>query len=119
MKRRPIRTISPYARALRANQTEAERTFWAAVRDRRLAGFKFKRQVTLGPYIADFVCAEARLVVELDGSQHADAANYDAARTAHLTALGYHVLRFWNNELTTNFNGVMEAVAWHLAARTR
>ena len=88
--------------------TDAERAIWYAVRDRRLEGFKFKRQWTLGPFIVDFCCWERRLIVEIDGSQHNEEA--DRRRTEQLEKMGYRVIRFWNNEVLTNLDGVLEAI---------
>jgi very-short-patch-repair endonuclease len=88
------------ARQLRLNATEAERKLWSCLRDKRLLGLRFRRQQPIGPYIADFYCAAAKLIVELDGSQHANAqAQYDLSRTTWLEARGYKVLRFWNTDL--------------------
>lgn len=95
------------ARRLRRTQTDAERLLWLRLRDRRLQGWKFKRQVPIDRYIADFVCAGARLIVELDGSQHATQEIRDRKRTESLEAMGYIVLRFWNNEVITNTEGVL------------
>ncbi|MCW5751814.1 MAG: endonuclease domain-containing protein [Alphaproteobacteria bacterium] len=95
------------ARALRASSTEAERRLWFALRDRRLGGHKFRRQVVIGRFIADFLCPAHRLVVELDGGQHGEGAARDAARTAWLEARGYRVLRFWNNDVLENMEGVL------------
>ena len=88
------------ARELRTNQTPAERFVWYRLRYRQLGGFKFRRQHTLGPFIVDFVCLERKLVLELDGGQHADPtqADYDARRTAWLIERGYRVYRLWNIE---------------------
>jgi len=97
------------ARALRRRSTEAEKRLWQLLRDRRLAAFKFRRQVPIGRYIADFACYEARLVVELDGSQHA-ASVRDRLRDAQLEARGFRVLRVWNNELSNNRDGVLEGI---------
>jgi very-short-patch-repair endonuclease len=97
------------ARGLRRNATEAERIIWRLLRDRRLAGIKFRRQVPIGPFIADFAAIEHRLVVELDGGQHADSES-DVRRDRFLTAHGWRVLRVWNNELMTNREGVLEAI---------
>lgn len=96
------------ARALRADDTEAETRLWQALRDRRLGGWKWRRQVPRGPFVVDFLCPEARLVVELDGGQHAeaDAVAYDARRTSFLERQGLRVLRFWNSEVLTNRAGV-------------
>ena len=89
--------------------TDAERRLWAALRGRRLQGYKFRRQRPVGPFIVDFACIEHRLVVEADGGQHADN-QYDADRTAWLEKRGWRVLRFWNNEILANPEGVQEAV---------
>ena len=89
---------------------DAERKFWWQVRDRRLGGFKFKRQIPIGKYIVDFVCVEKRLVVELDGGQHALQEDYDRIRDKFLESRGYRVLRFWNDEVLTNMDGVIEGV---------
>ncbi|MCP1559485.1 UNVERIFIED_ORG: very-short-patch-repair endonuclease [Methylobacterium sp. SuP10 SLI 274] len=94
---------------LRHDQTEAERRLWLRLRDRRLAGFKFVRQESIGSDVADVCCREARLIVELDGSQHADSA-YDAARDAWLIERGYRVLRFWNAEVMSNTLGVLDTI---------
>ena len=98
------------AKWLRTNQTDAECVFWYNVRARRLAGLKFRRQYPVGPFIADFVCLEAKLIVELDGGQHAVRQAYDRSRDAFLESKGFRVLRVWNSDLLTNRDGVMEAV---------
>jgi very-short-patch-repair endonuclease len=105
------------ARALRRNSTEAEQVMWRLLRDRRLAGIKFRRQVAIGPFIADFASIKHRLVVELDGSQHADSLS-DVRRDAFMAAEGWRVLRFWNNEALTNRDGVLESIT-NAAALTR
>jgi very-short-patch-repair endonuclease len=88
------------ARQLRLNATEAERKLWSCLRDKRLLGLRFRRQQPIGPYIADFYCAAAKLIVELDGSQHADVrAHYDLSRTGWLETRGYKVVRLWNTDL--------------------
>jgi len=107
------RWISPRAARLRRDMTEAERKLWYAVRDRRLDGFKFRRQATIGEHIVDFLCAEAMLVVELDGGQHE--IERDAARTARIEARGYRLIRFWNNEVNESFEGVLDAIRVALA----
>lgn len=94
------------ARQLRRNATDAENRLWYVLRNRGLAGQKFVRQFPVGPYIADFACREAALIVELDGGQHADNAN-DLIRTAYLNAEGYGVLRFWNGDVLDNRDGVL------------
>jgi very-short-patch-repair endonuclease len=98
------------ARGLRALSTEAEKRLWAHLRGRRLDGWKFRRQCWLGPFIADFVCIEARLVIEADGGQHADAVAYDAKRSLWLAGEGFRVLRFWNADVLTNTDGVLSAI---------
>ena len=97
------------AKVLRRNMTEAEKLLWGQLRDARLGGFKFRKQQPIGPYIADFVCQEMRLIVEADGSQHAES-NHDARREAFLMSKGYRVLRFWNNDVMVNMKGVKEAI---------
>jgi very-short-patch-repair endonuclease len=94
------------ARELRAEKTRAEAHLWAALRNRALGGWKWRRQVPRGPFILDFFCPEARLVVEVDGGQHAEAAEYDARRTAFLEREGLRVLRFWNRDVLSNRSGV-------------
>jgi very-short-patch-repair endonuclease len=100
------------ARRLRREQTDVERKLWHALRDRRFHACKFRRQQPLGPYVVDFVCFEQRLVIELDGSQHAEPEQlaHDAARTEFLDRDGFRVLRFWNAELNENFEGVLEVI---------
>jgi very-short-patch-repair endonuclease len=98
------------ARRLRRDQTDAERKLWFRLRDRRLRGLKFRRQVTIGPYIVDFCCESARLIVELDGGQHAIQQQQDAKRTETLEAQGYLVLRFWNNDVVQNMDGVLQSI---------
>jgi very-short-patch-repair endonuclease len=97
---------------LRRNQTDAERFLWSRLRNRALAGHKFRRQVRLGGFIVDFVCFERQLVVELDGGQHAECSHQikDHARTAWLVSQGYRVLRFWNNEILDNIEGVLVTI---------
>ena len=94
------------ARSLRRQDTSAEADLWSALRSCRLDGMKWKRQVPFGPYILDFLCRDARLVVEVDGGQHADQIAYDARRTAYLERCGLRVLRFWNSDVLTNRDGV-------------
>jgi very-short-patch-repair endonuclease len=96
-------------RRLRHQQTDAERKLWFALRDRRLDGFKFVRQEAIGGYIADFACRERKLIVEADGGQHADSVE-DRRRDAELKAEGYRVLRFWNNDILKNRDGVLETI---------
>jgi very-short-patch-repair endonuclease len=98
-----------FRKRLRHEQTEAERRLWYRLRDRRLAGFKFVRQKSVGPYVADVCCREARLIIERDGSQHAES-GYDAVRDAWLIEQGYRVLRFWNAEVSNNVIGVLDTI---------
>jgi len=104
------------ARSLRRNETEAEHRLWNLLRNRQLDGRKFARQLAIGPYFADFACREAALIVELDGSQHADSPG-DEIRTQFLTAQGYSVLRFWNIDVLRDPEGVatsiLAAIAGH------
>ena len=86
------------ARTMRGAPTDAELRLWRLLRDRRLSGFKFRRQVPVGPYIVDFLCVGAKLIVEADGSQHAESLR-DTIRDAYLESQGWKVLRFWNNEV--------------------
>ena len=102
------------ARGLRRDATEAERLMWRLLRDRRLGGVKFRRQVPIGPFIADFASIEHRLIVELDGGQHADSET-DVRRDRFLKADGWRVVRFWNNEAMRNREGVLEAIQDALA----
>ena len=104
-----------YARGLRRRQTDAERKLWARLRDRRLLGHKFARQVPIAPYVVDFCCREQKLVVELDGGQHAIDVPYDRTRTLFLVERGYRVLRFWDNDALTNTDGVLVRIAQALA----
>ncbi len=99
------------AKGLRQRSAEAERLFWSRVRAHRLGGFKFKRQQPLGPYIVDFVCFEARLVVELDGGHHTQTLVSDTERDRWLSERGFRVTRFWNNEVLGNIEGVLAEVA--------
>ena len=109
------RWTNPHATQLRQDMTTAERTLWFAIRDRRLGGFKIHRQVSVGPYVVDFLCVEARLVSELDGGQHEP--GIDADRTTTVQALGYEITRFWNNDMPGNLNGVLTVLLGALQAR--
>ncbi len=104
------------AKSLRSNQTEAERKLWYHLRAHRFMGLKFKRQKPIGRYIVDFICMDRHLIIELDGGQHADQANYDQQRDAWLRAQGYTVLRFWNNEVLQETEGVLEQIRLTLPA---
>ena len=110
--------LTPVARKLRSNRTEAEDRLWYYIRDRRLEGAKFVFQVPIDDYVADFACRSARLAIELDGGQHSP--ERDAARTTVIEAYGYRVLRFWNNDVLANTDGVLAAIRQELLlARNR
>ena len=109
MKIRPGAKIG-LARRLRRDATDAEKRIWTALRNRVHAKYKFRRQHTLGPYVVDFVCVEKKLVIEIDGGQHADRTAYDARRTAALEAKGFRVIRFWNNDVVGNLDGVVQTI---------
>ena len=94
------------ARTLRREDTRAEAHLWNALRARRLGGWKWKRQLPFGPFFLDFACAEAALVVEVDGGQHAEQLGYDGRRTAFLERAGWRVIRFWNVDVLTNRDGI-------------
>ncbi|MDE2837942.1 MAG: endonuclease domain-containing protein [Chloroflexota bacterium] len=98
------------ARGFRKDPTDAERALWGILRKRGVQGRRFRRQAPIGPYIVDFVCFETRLVIEVDGGQHAEQADYDAARTAWLESQGFRVMRFWNNEVLEQMGAVREAL---------
>lgn len=110
-----LRRRSIIARKLRADSTDAERILWRALRE-RLPDYKFRRQHPIGNRIADFACPEKKLVIELDGSQHADETSADEKRTAELAAHGYRVIRFWNNEVMRNLTDVLESIYRELEA---
>ena len=97
-------------RALRSQMTDAEKLLWQHLRGRRFQGFKFRRQRPLGPYILDFVCLEARLVIELDGGQHAEAQAYDQRRTMLIEQQGLQVIRFWNHDVLNQTPAVLEQI---------
>jgi adenine-specific DNA-methyltransferase len=94
--------------------TEAETLLWQHLRARQVAGCKIRRQVELGPYIADFACIEKKLIIEADGGQHGE--EWDAERTASLESMGYRVLRFWNHEILTETEAVLERILNELHA---
>lgn len=111
---RRVRGSVSRARTLRSNSTDAERKLWGLLRARQLAGHKFVRQLAVGPYIADFVCREAALIIEVDGGQHTESQS-EALRTKYLNVEGYSVLRFWNSEVLGNIAGVHDAILSVLA----
>jgi len=101
--------MSYRARSFRRGQTDAERRLWFALRSRRLAGYKFRRQHPIDGFIVDFACTKHQLVVEADGGQHAENPG-DARRTAIIEAQGWRVLRFWDNDILSNTEGVIETI---------
>lgn len=112
----PSGTVSR-ARGFRRDATDAERALWRGLR----AAFpeaKFRRQSPVGPYFADFLSFSTKLIIEADGGQHGEAAAYDARRTRYLEEQGYRVLRFWNNEILHNMDGVLTAIGAHLPSPT-
>ena len=102
-------TLKDRRRELRRNQTDAEKALWARVRNKQFFGLKFFRQYSMGPYILDFYCPEEKLAVELDGGQHnlPEGREYDAERAAYLNAHGVQVVRFWNNDVLCEMEGVL------------
>lgn len=115
MRGAPLESDSSLRRArsrhLRRTQTDAEGKLWAQLRSRQVQGAKFRRQHAIGPYIVDFCCPERQLVVEVDGGQHALHGHADGVRTEFLAQQGYRVLRYWNNEVITNMEGVLERIS--------
>jgi very-short-patch-repair endonuclease len=110
--------LRPIARSLRRNATNAERRLWQGLRREQVAGFRFRRQVILGGFVADFACFEARMVIEVDGATHAtdDEVARDAARSAALAAQGYDILRVTNDDVFHNLDGVLETIHMQLIA---
>jgi very-short-patch-repair endonuclease len=106
------------ARHLRRNQTDAERLLWFRLRDRRLGGWKFRRQFPIDRFVVDFFCADAHLIIEPDGGQYGVRTEADAQRTKILEAMGYLVRRYWNNEVTQNLDGVLEEINAALERRS-
>lgn len=105
------------ARELRKNQTEAENLLWRHIRNRQLHGHKFRRQFPIGNYIVDFACLSLKLIIEVDGSQHMSNIDYDNMRTQTLESHGFQVIRFWNNNVLTETDSVLEALALTLSER--
>jgi very-short-patch-repair endonuclease len=99
-----------FARQLRSKQTDTEALLWSRLRAYRLSGLKFRRQQPVGVYVVDFFCPEKKLIVKLDGGQHQERIGYDEARDAWLKSEGYTVLRYWNNEVMGNLEGVLEDI---------
>jgi very-short-patch-repair endonuclease len=105
------------ARRLRRDSTDAERALWRRLRGRRLEGYKFRRQVPFDPYIADFVCDDAKLVIEVDGGQHDWDREKDEIRTRYIEAFGFRVIRYWNNDVLSNMDGVLQQILIELKQR--
>jgi very-short-patch-repair endonuclease len=105
-----VKSAAQFAKHLRRRQTDAERVLWFRLRDRRLDGWKFKRQMPIDRFVVDFCCAEAKLIVELDGGQHDQGQKRDADRTRVLEAIEYLVLRYWNNDVMRNVDGVLQDI---------
>ncbi|WP_324187708.1 endonuclease domain-containing protein [Sphingopyxis solisilvae] len=103
------------ARKLRRHETEAEKKLWRVLRARQFLGLKFRRQSPVAGFVADFLCEELRIIVEADGGQHAESPS-DERRTALLQAAGYHVIRYWNNDIMSNLEGVLEDLRGRLVA---
>ena len=99
-----------FARTLRWNPTDAERLLWRHLRRRKVDGFRFRRQRPFGPYVCDFICLEAKLIVELDGSQHVEQAAYDARRDDFMRSHGFRVLRFWNSHVAAETEAVLDTI---------
>ncbi len=98
------------SRMLRRHASDAEKILWQHLRGRRMNGYKFNRQVVIEPYIVDFLCLEARLIIEADGGQHVENMEYDALRTQRLQKIGYRVMRFWNHEILCELPVVLEQI---------
>ena len=108
------KTIQQLARNLRNAPTDAEHLLWQHLRKRQMLGHKFRRQQVFGQYIVDFVCIDAKLIIELDGGQHMEQQQADAQRTEYLETSGYHVMRFWNHQVFIELNSVKEEIARYL-----
>jgi very-short-patch-repair endonuclease len=102
--------IKELGKALRKRPTDAEQLLWRHLRMNQMEGFKFRRQQPIDHYIADFVCFENRIIIEVDGGQHAAESNKDRERDSYLQQSGFKVLRFWNNEVFQNITGVLEVI---------
>jgi primosomal protein N' (replication factor Y) len=116
MNKRIRSTTTAKARSLRTGMTDAEHKLWYALRHKQLNNHRFRRQHPIGKYFADFACIEQKLLIELDGGQHQDQIEYDEQRTAFLQKNGWQVLRFWNNDVMSNLDGVLSTIAEHLGS---
>ena len=102
--------LKKFQKELRTHQTKAEALLWRHLRDRRFQGWKFRRQHILQGYIVGFVCLDKKIIIEFDGGQHADQTEYDDHRTKVLEKDGFKIIRFWNNEILNNLEGVLEVL---------
>ncbi len=109
--------LTHLARNLRKSQTDTEQILWLQLRNKRFLNYKFRRQFPVGDYIVDFICLELKLIIELDGSQHLEAENKDAERTLFLNKRGFKVIRFWNNDVINNLEGVLEQLRLDIETR--
>jgi very-short-patch-repair endonuclease len=110
MHRRTNPKIFSNSHELRHNQTDAENKLWQVLRNHQLNNIHFRRQHAIGPYIVDFCAPSEKLIIEVDGGQHLEQQEYDSERTAYLEAKNYQVLRFWNNEVMENMDGVLQVI---------
>jgi len=106
-------TMTRRARSLRTEPTDAERELWRRLKDRQINGWRFRRQHPIVPYVANFACVEAKLIIEVDGGQHNES-RIDAIRDTRLRKRGWQVLRFWNNDVLSNTDGVVQVIATSL-----
>jgi very-short-patch-repair endonuclease len=106
--------IKQLARNLRNSPTPAEHLLWQHLCRKQMQGYKFRRQEMLGNYIVDFICIDAKLIIELDGGQHLEQQEYDAIRTKYLESLGFYVMRFWNEQIFKELEAVKEEIAQYL-----
>ena len=111
------RQIKKHAKFLRTNQTDCEQKLWSYLRARRFENRKFYRQFVIGPYIVDFVQRQCKVIIELDGGQHIENKRHDDIRTRYLEKLGYQIIRYWNNEVIENFDGVLSDISNTLSNR--
>ncbi len=111
------RQIKKHAKYLRTNQTECEQKLWKHLRAKRFENRKFYRQFVIGPYIVDFIQRQAKVIIELDGGQHNENKQYDDDRTQYLEKLGYQVIRYWNNDVIENIEGVLSDISDALASK--